>query len=1005
MDTALPVHDYVSPGFAVIRPDAAFPDMVVGDTRIPRWRWLRRWVAQNWYTDRRNPEAGFLCRDEALLLYNAALLVRGKSCLEIGCWRGWSTVHLALGSGAVDVIDPIISDADFRESIRQACRAAGVSDAVSLHAGFSPAAVDALAETTGKKWSLIFIDGEHEGDAPRLDAEAAMRHAAETAMVLLHDLASPYVAAGLDALRDAGWRTMVYQTMQIMGVAWRGNIEPPAHIPDSNVFWTLPGHLAGYQVSGWERPTLRGNGKEWWPKMTMEDQRDAAMLRAQAAEDEATSAILRAQAADDEAASAKAYSARLRRKTVGLGVSLRAVWDLSRKVLSFPVLWQAEDAVCTDLAHRLSRRRMLLGLLRRPIDERLRIIRAYTAGGPIAQPVMDGILGPMLRSRALLGLLRRSPRSAEAIVGRWLARSMRDVRVGVFQSLQQSLDCLSEYEPALSPVVASDYDALSGDGEAGVSADPRDDTDGAPLPPPSSAWFSDQISQLLNSTDRHGPWFPPPRVNQTRMDKQRENVILVVHQATRTGAPILGWNIACRLSQQYNIFTVMLDGGPLAEDFLGVSAEVYGPFEFGQRTAAGLQLTLPQLLNRRHFKYAIVNSAECREAIEPFFHRRIPTLYLVHEFGCLYPPGSLRLSFDLATEIVFPAPVVFQSSSAAYPRLAKRTTRILPQGMSLAPGVAEAPLTALPPALASLITARQQGELIVLGAGSVEFRKGLDLFIATAMVVRRDAAGRRIHFLWVGSGYQPDQDTSFSAFLREQIERSDLRNIVTFMKTVPNLEPIYALADIFLLSSRLDPLPNVSIDAAYRGIPIVCFKGASGTSDILLSDPETARGVVDHLDSTAAAHAILALANDPDARERVGAATRRLAKATFDMEKYVATLDRLGTDAAARLAVGMSLIWRVAAPPIPRALPAGRKTGRVGISAGWCQVRRPDGRSRGGSAAMDQQRHDARLGRLRQPKPAVPSPRADGGNLAASSYSRGWRLSGSPCGAFVGTFR
>jgi predicted O-methyltransferase YrrM len=286
--SALPPNDYVSPGLAVVMPDAAFPNMMVGDTSVPRWPWLRRWVEQNWYIDRRNPSVGFASRDEAAILHNNALLFRGKPCLEVGCWRGWSAVHIALGSGSLDIIDPVFGDPGFTESIRASCEAAGVMDRVTFHQGVSPGAIDTLSQSTGS-WSFIFIDADHEGDAPRLDAEAAIRNAASTAMVMFHDLASPYVAAGLDAMRNAGWRTMVYQTMQIMGVAWRGNVEPVAHSPDPNVFWTLPRHLLGYQVSGWQ-PSPAPE-RAWWPDMTIEDRRNAAMLRAQAAEDDRITAL------------------------------------------------------------------------------------------------------------------------------------------------------------------------------------------------------------------------------------------------------------------------------------------------------------------------------------------------------------------------------------------------------------------------------------------------------------------------------------------------------------------------------------------------------------------------------------------------------------------------------------------------------------------------------------------------------------------------------------------
>lgn len=46
---------------------------------------------------------------------------------------------------------------------------------------------------------------------------------------------------------------MVYQTMQIMGVAWRGDVEPVQHIPDPKVNWHLPLHLQHYVVSGMEK--------------------------------------------------------------------------------------------------------------------------------------------------------------------------------------------------------------------------------------------------------------------------------------------------------------------------------------------------------------------------------------------------------------------------------------------------------------------------------------------------------------------------------------------------------------------------------------------------------------------------------------------------------------------------------------------------------------------------------------------------------------------------------
>lgn len=246
----VPPGDYVSPGLALVQPDEAFPHLTIGDTDVNPWPYLRREITQNWYVDDRNPTVGFCSRDEAAILYNTARLFAGRPCLEVGCWRGWSTCHLVLGAGSLHVIDPILHEHDFRDDVRGSLSRAGVLERVALHDGFSPQAVELLSTDLQLQWSLAFIDGDHEGDAPRNDALAVARYAADDAQILFHDLASPDVAQGLIALRRLGWHTMIFQTMQIMGVAWRGTIQPVQHIPDPDQHWTLPQHLASFPVCG-----------------------------------------------------------------------------------------------------------------------------------------------------------------------------------------------------------------------------------------------------------------------------------------------------------------------------------------------------------------------------------------------------------------------------------------------------------------------------------------------------------------------------------------------------------------------------------------------------------------------------------------------------------------------------------------------------------------------------------------------------------------------------------
>src|SRR5438045_9550025 len=150
--------DYISPNLSVVRPDAVFPHMRPGDRIGHPWKYLRREVPHIWYADERFPLMGFLNRDEAILLHNIALQFKGRRALEIGSWLGWSTCHLALAGVHLDVIDPAHEDPAIRGSVEESLSRCGVRDRVHLAGGRSPESIARL----DRKWSLFFIDGDHE---------------------------------------------------------------------------------------------------------------------------------------------------------------------------------------------------------------------------------------------------------------------------------------------------------------------------------------------------------------------------------------------------------------------------------------------------------------------------------------------------------------------------------------------------------------------------------------------------------------------------------------------------------------------------------------------------------------------------------------------------------------------------------------------------------------------------------------------------------------------------
>jgi hypothetical protein len=246
--SANPQHDYISPGYQRIALDHAFPYKIIGDPSVNPWPYLRRELPHHWYVDSRYPTVGFLSRDEAHILYNNACLFTGQNALEIGCWMGWSAAHIiAVKVKQLDVIDPVLEQPDFSESLTRAITHLDARASTRLWPKPSPLGVEDLG-LQGQRWAFIFIDGDHNRPAPKLDAEVVCQFAQDTAMVLFHDLTSPHVSEGLDYFKAQGWQTAIYNTMQIMGVAWRGNVTPVGHTPDPTISWIVPQHLAHFDV-------------------------------------------------------------------------------------------------------------------------------------------------------------------------------------------------------------------------------------------------------------------------------------------------------------------------------------------------------------------------------------------------------------------------------------------------------------------------------------------------------------------------------------------------------------------------------------------------------------------------------------------------------------------------------------------------------------------------------------------------------------------------------------
>ena len=392
------------------------------------------------------------------------------------------------------------------------------------------------------------------------------------------------------------------------------------------------------------------------------------------------------------------------------------------------------------------------------------------------------------------------------------------------------------------------------------------------------------------------------KFDRSRLDPKLDTVLLVAHEASRTGAPILTYNLAKRLRSHFNVVALLLDGGNLVADFEETCAAVVGPLSEARWHLGEIKHLVKYVLAAYPVTFAIVNSIESARAVPPLARSLVPTVMLAHEFATYVRPKSMmRQALEWATEIVFSAELVARSAREEYPVLKNRLVHVLPQGRcELPPARERIDRPSTPPNLARIFRpAGAEDAAVVMGCGTVHIRKGVDLFISCAAAVAAMRPRRPVRFVWIGHGYDPEGDTDYSCYLQDQIARSGLGKTVVIIDEISDLEAAYALTDVFFLSSRLDPLPNVMIDATLRGLPVVCFAGTSGMADILGAGAATRECVVPHLDVQAAARLIVELTSDEAKRRQLGDALKNLGRASFDMDHYVRRLGDLGKDAVA----------------------------------------------------------------------------------------------------------
>ena len=389
-----------------------------------------------------------------------------------------------------------------------------------------------------------------------------------------------------------------------------------------------------------------------------------------------------------------------------------------------------------------------------------------------------------------------------------------------------------------------------------------------------------------------------------------QTVVLVIHEASFTGAPILAWNLAHDLSKDHNVIIISLRRGQLEQQLLATSTCLITPVEHDQGLEENQAIPIiNKLLTKSPLDWALMSSIETWRWPKQLRHLGIPSVMLIHEFATYSTePNAFHEACLYASRVVFSSPLTHQDMSRVYPALSKVPIELIPQGQCKIPSEAKrsdyTELNAEPfdlsilPDLKKLHNPKWLREcLVIMGSGTLAPRKGPDIFISvcSSLLEQQSQSSKPILCLWLAGPDKTSDYKSTRMWCDDQIRRSDMKGRIVIIHAHQHYDALMQRADLFLMTSRLDPLPNVTLDAMHNGTPTLTFAKASGTASWLEGDSWLKqRCVASYLKTEEMALLANYLLENDAERKETGERALKLARDKFSIAKYQQQIRKLG---------------------------------------------------------------------------------------------------------------
>jgi glycosyltransferase involved in cell wall biosynthesis len=354
-----------------------------------------------------------------------------------------------------------------------------------------------------------------------------------------------------------------------------------------------------------------------------------------------------------------------------------------------------------------------------------------------------------------------------------------------------------------------------------------------------------------------------------------EQIAVISHDAHPHGAQFLALGMVRSLAQdfKFGVHTVLLGEGRLRENFTQYSNvyDLHAGADFDARAAR-----LAEELAAAGVSRAIVNTTVSGTLVKALVEQDIICTSLIHEMPGVIQANNLQPQAKSiaahAHHVVFPAQIVGEGFSQ-FADVDREKAAIRPQGLWRR-NLQRHRKSKVRKELREKLGVANEVPLI-LAVGYADHRKGVDLFSRAALEVlaqKPDAL-----FVWIG--HWDDKMRLEVAEITKGHESS-----FRFLGYEPNTAAYHAAADVYALTSREDPFPNVVLESFDAGVPVVAFAGTGGGAELA---SRIGGIVVPSQDTRAFALALLELLDKPQIAQTLGAQASQLVDEQYAFRAYL----------------------------------------------------------------------------------------------------------------------